>query len=105
MYNLERIVIKMMNERGVKLDDIADLVYDLQAPYYPKLTMEECLFNVEKVLQKREVQNAILTGVQIDVLAEQKKLEEPLQTIIEKDEGLYGIDEVIAFAIINMYGS
>src|SRR5699024_9724570 len=63
------------------------------------------LENVNRVLTKREVQHAILTGVQLDILAEEGKLEKPLQDIIHRDEGLYGIDEIIAFSIVNVYGS
>ena len=32
-------------------------------------------------------------------------LSEPLQDIVKRDEGLYGIDEVIALSIVNVYGS
>ena len=32
-------------------------------------------------------------------------MSEPLSSIIEADEGLYGIDEVLALAIVNVYGS
>jgi phosphatidylglycerophosphatase A len=67
--------------------------------------MSDCLHNVERVLSKREVQNAILTGIQLDILAEKKLLEEPLLSIIEIDEGLYGVDEILAFSIVNVYGS
>ncbi|WP_117168997.1 phosphatidylglycerophosphatase A [Paraliobacillus sediminis] len=92
-------------ERGVTIKDIAELVYYLQEKYHDNLSMEDCTYNVEKVLGKREVQNAILTGIQLDVLAEQKKLVSPLQETIEVDESLYGIDEVIALSIVNVYGS
>lgn len=92
-------------ERGVTIKDIAELVYYLQEKYHDNLSMDECTHNVEKVLGKREVQNAILTGIQLDVLAEQKKLVSPLQETIEIDESLYGIDEVIALSIVNVYGS
>lgn len=92
-------------KRGVTMDHLIDLVIFLQAKYYPDLTRNECREHVEKVLSKREVQNAILTGVQLDYLAEQKQLDEPLQTMVAHDESLYGIDEVLAFAIINIYGS
>ncbi len=34
-----------------------------------------------------------------------KKLSEPLQTILAIDESLYGVDEVLAFSIVNIYGS
>ncbi|MBZ5798248.1 hypothetical protein K8353_50405, partial [Burkholderia contaminans] len=29
----------------------------------------------------------------------------PLQDMIEHDEGLYGVDEILAFSIVNVYGS
>ena len=41
----------------------------------------------------------------MDILAEKKLLEEPLQSIIERDEGLYGVDETLALSIVNVYGS
>src|SRR5690625_481674 len=96
---------EMLIERGVTTDDIADLVYYLQSSYHDNLDLETCHYNVDRVLTKREVQTAILTGIQLDKLAEQNKLEQPLQKIIETDESLYGIDEIIAFSIVNVYGS
>ncbi len=102
---LEKKARDLISERGVSIDHIAELVYYLQSAYHDDLNLELCRENVEKVLGKREVQNAIITGIQLDILAEKKQLEEPLQEIIEKDEGLYGIDEVIALSIINVYGS
>ena len=39
------------------------------------------------------------------MLAEQGQLMEPLQTIIYNDEGLYGVDEIVALSIVNVYGS
>ncbi|MGM9929185.1 MAG: phosphatidylglycerophosphatase A [Bacillus sp. (in: firmicutes)] len=101
----EQTARKWLKERGVTAHDIAELVYYLQSAYHENLTIEKCLQNVERVLSKREVQNAILTGIQLDLLAEKKLLEEPLQSIIETDEGLYGVDEILAFSIVNVYGS
>lgn len=94
-----------LNKRGVKIEEIAELVMFLQQKYYPNLTMDECIHNVEMVLSKREVQNAVLTGIQLDILAEEGKLFSPLQDMIENDEGLYGVDEILAFSIVNVYGS
>jgi phosphatidylglycerophosphatase A len=102
---LEQKARELLEERGVTLKDIAELVYYLQSKYHENLSMDDCLYNVDRVLEKREVQNAILTGIQLDKLAEKKMLEEPLQTTIEIDEGLYGVDEIIAFSIVNVYGS
>ncbi|WP_091350940.1 phosphatidylglycerophosphatase A family protein [Anaerobranca gottschalkii] len=95
----------MLEERGVGIKDIAELVYELQKPYISTLTLEDCMENVGKVLEKREVQNAVLTGLVLDIYAEKKLLPEPLQTILETDEGLYGIDEILALSITNIYGS
>lgn len=101
----EQTARRWLHERGVSIQDIAELVLYLQKAYHNQLTIEECTHNVERVLSKREVQNAILTGIQLDLLAEKKLLEAPLQSIIETDEGLYGVDEILAFSIVNVYGS
>lgn len=92
-------------ERGVTVPDIAELVMFLQKDYHENLTIEACTENVEAVLDKREVQNAILTGIQLDKLTEKGLIEEPLLDLLKRDEGLYGIDEIVAFAIVNVYGS
>lgn len=94
-----------LGQRGVKLEDIAELTFFLQKEYFTCLTMEQCMESVESVVQKREVQNAMLTGIQLDILAEEGKLLSPLQEMIENDEGLYGCDEVLALSIVNVYGS
>ncbi|MCM3597689.1 phosphatidylglycerophosphatase A [Metabacillus idriensis] len=102
---VEKTARQWIQDRGVKVEDIAELVYFLQVKYHPSLTIDQCLENIDRVLSKREVQNAILTGIQLDILAEKKMLEEPLQAIIESDESLYGVDEIIALSIVNIYGS
>lgn len=94
-----------LDKRGIKIEEIAELVMILQQKYYPNLTIEECIHNVEQVLNKREVQNAVLTGIQLDILAEQDLLIPELQDMIRNDEGLYGVDEILAFSIVNVYGS
>lgn len=97
--------LEWIKNRGVSLEEIADLTLYLQKDFYTDLTIEECLEHVKQVLKKREVQNAVLTGIQLDILAEKNQLLEPLQEIIACDESLYGIDEVLSVAILNVYGS
>lgn len=97
--------LDLIKERQVELTDIAELVMFLQQSYVQDLTIEICLDHVNAVLKKREVQNAIITGIQLDILAEQNLLMQPLQDIIAEDEGLYGIDEIMALSIVNVYGS
>lgn len=96
---------ELLQERGVTIDDLVELVIFLQKDYFPDLTKEICIHHIEKVLAKREVQNAVLTGIQLDMLAEKKQLMEPLQSMVYNDEGLYGVDEIVALSIVNVYGS
>jgi phosphatidylglycerophosphatase A len=96
---------RLLAARGVEIREIAELVHVLQSPYFDNLQVEECMRHVEKVLGKREVQNAVLTGIQLDMLAERGKLIDPLQDLIQYDESLYGCDEVLALSIVHVYGS
>jgi phosphatidylglycerophosphatase A len=100
-----RATEEWLAKRGVSKEQIGQLVMLLQKDYFSELTLEECVENVEAVLSKREVQNAVLTGIQLDMLAEQGQLLPPLQDMIQNDEGLYGCDEVLALSIVNVYGS
>jgi phosphatidylglycerophosphatase A len=93
-------------ERGVTLEDIADCARFLQADYHVNLTSEELMASVKAVISKREVQNAIMTAVELDKLAEQGKMNDKvLQAALMRDEPLYGVDEVLAYGICNLYGS
>lgn len=94
-----------LQSRGVKIEDIAKLTFFLQEKYVPDLTMERCIESVEHVLQKREVQNAVLTGIELDELSEKGLVSEPLLTVLRQDESLYGVDEILALGILNLYGS
>lgn len=100
-----KTVKELLAKRGVTLPAVAEVVLQIQKGYYPELTLEECLSGVEAVITKREVQYAILTGITLDMLAEEQKLPEPLQTIVAKDDFLFGVDEILALSITNVYGS
>jgi len=102
---MKEICVNLLEERGVNLDSIVEIVYDLQKKYVPQLTKDLCLNAISRVLDKREVQNAIVTGIELDVLAEKKLLSEPLQTLVSEDNPLYGIDEILVLSITNVYGS
>lgn len=102
---VEKAARDLLKKRGVEIEPIAQIVYDMQIQYNDSLTMEDCIESVNAVLEKREIQHAILVGVEMDMLAEQKKLSEPLQSIVEMDEGLFGVDETIAIGSVFGYGS
>lgn len=102
---LEETTYQLLEERGVKIEDIATIVYELQSKYLDNLTIETCIEHIQAVLTKREVQNAIITGIEIDRAAE-KGLFSPLLTeMLMNDEPLYGIDEILILSIVNVYGS
>jgi phosphatidylglycerophosphatase A len=103
--DMKSLCIDLFAKRGVKISDITDIVYSLQKKYVSDLTMQICEDAVDRVLSKREVHHAILTGVELDMLAEKKQLSEPLQSLIDSDYPLYGIDEILVLSICNVYGS
>ncbi|QKI82558.1 Phosphatidylglycerophosphatase A [Kroppenstedtia eburnea] len=97
--------LERLKDRGVTLEGIAEIVYQMQSPYSKNLTMESCLESVAAVLDKREIQHAILVGVELDQLAERNQLSEPLLSIVREDEGLFGCDETLALGSVFGYGS
>lgn len=105
MADLRQVTIDWLKKRGVTPEDIAQVVYQIQGGFYDQLTFELCLESVEAVIDKREVQHALLTGIALDMAAEAGSLPEPLLTILRNDDPLYGVDEVLALAITNVYGS
>lgn len=94
-----------LERRGVTVKDIAEIVLEMQLPFNEGLTIAHCIESVESVLQKREMQHALLVGIELDELSEQGKLSRPLQQIVESDEGLFGVDEMIGLGAVLTYGS
>lgn len=100
------VCVRLLQDRGVKLEDIAECAIMLQKDYFPDLRMENVLQDVKQVVAKREVQHAIITGINLDIMAEQGKLpSKELEDILMDDYSLYGVDEVLAYGICNIYGS
>lgn len=99
------LAIKKLKERGVTINDIAEVTLFLQTKYVKGLTLDHCIEEVKNVIKKRESINAILTGISIDEVAEKKLIDKELCKIIMDDQGLYGIDEILALSIVNVHGS
>lgn len=99
-------VVSLLESRGVTIDDIVDVVIFLQEQYVEDIHSLDLRGIVNTVLKKREVQHAIITGIEIDKQVEQQSFgDSEISSIIFKDQGLYGIDEVLAYGICNLYGS
>lgn len=98
--------LSLLRQRGVELGDIIDIVFDLQRPYIQDLTREEIEEDILQILDKREVYHSLITGIAIDVAVENKSFgDDDICQAIRNDYGLYGVDEVLAYGICNLYGS
>jgi phosphatidylglycerophosphatase A len=102
---VKSVAMERLKERGVTIEAIAEIVYEMQVAYAPDLRIEQCIENVLAVLNKRELLHAILVGTELDMLAEKNMLSEPLLSLIREDEGLFGCDETLALGSVFGYGS
>ena len=104
--DMQKECVDLLESRGVTIQDIVDCVIFLQEPYIPHIREIDLTSLVLSVLEKREVQHNVLTGIYIDIGIENKTFSSSaFASVIANDEGLYGIDEVIAYGICNLYGS
>ena len=103
--DLFNYTIQRLKEFGVSIDDMAELVMEVQSKYFDDLSLDECRHHVLSVLKKREVQHTIITGLELDRLATEGVIDEPLLSILRRDEPLYGVDEILALGITNVYGT
>ena len=97
--------VELIETRGVKISEIAQVTYELQKPYLADITVEDAEEAVRAVLHKREAQFAIMTGLELDRLAEEGQLQGPIADIIKEDFSLYGVDEILVLSVVNVYGS
>ena len=98
--------LELLEQRGVTITDIVACSKYLQAKYHSELGDDDYREAIIRILNKREVQFTIMTGIALDKLADSHGIpDQELQRCILNDEALYGIDEVLAYSICNLYGS
>ena len=102
---MENLNIQKLKERGVELEQIAEVAYNQQLKYNPNPSMEECRTSVRKILSLRDVFHLVQLGAEIDRLAEEGMLKGPIQDIINYDLGVFGIDEIFGLDIARLYGA
>jgi phosphatidylglycerophosphatase A len=106
MKSYQEKAIEMLKLRGVSIQDIVNCVHYLQKDYNSNLDNDILTNSVLKVLEKREVQYALMTAIELDMNAEKNRyLDKELEDIVKHDLGLFGTDEVLAYGICNLYGS
>lgn len=101
---MQAINISILKERGVEIQDLMYLTYYCQCKFIDNLLMDDCKEAILKVLKKREIFHAIIFAVNIDICAEKHIFDEPLNSILLSDLGLFGIDETLALSICGDYG-
>lgn len=102
---MQKISIEMLKERGVTINDLSFLTFYSQCKYLSDLTIKECEDAILTILSKRETFHAILFAINVDICAEKHIFDEPLNSILINDIGLFGIDESIALSICGDYGT
>lgn len=102
---MQRINTEKLLERGVTIKDIAIIAYQQQYRYNKEIKMEDCIESVEKILSLRDIFHLLQLGAEIDRLTEEKAFRGPIQTIMENDLGVFGVDEIFGLDIARLYGA
>jgi phosphatidylglycerophosphatase A len=97
--------VKTLEERGVKVSDIAVIALRQQSKWKPDISYLECQESVEKILSLRDVFHLLQLGAEIDRLTEEKAFRGPIQAILETDLGMFGIDELFGLELAGLYGT
>jgi phosphatidylglycerophosphatase A len=97
--------IDKLKERGVSVEQIAEIAYKQQSKWKPDISFNECLESVEKILSLRDVFHLLQLGAEIDRLTEQEAFLGPIQAIMMSDLGMFGIDELFGLELAGLYGT
>lgn len=98
-------ILDLLDERHVDLTRMAQIAYDSQLPYEPSITLEKCKQAILHVLEKREVQNVVLTGIVVDKMVDMDLIpDEYLKQILNHDEGQYQCDELLSTGCVEVFG-
>ncbi|MFV0499258.1 MAG: phosphatidylglycerophosphatase A [Bacilli bacterium] len=96
--------VKALRKCGVVPEDIAKIAFNQQSKYNADISFDTCLESVYKVLSLRDIFHIVQVGLELDRLANENILSQPVQTIIKSDLGVFGLDEIFGIAIAGIYG-
>lgn len=97
-------VIKTLKSRGIQINQIADIAYEMTHEFVPQNTKEHTYNVTVDVLHKRDLLNTAMIMLDLDRLAKEHHLSQPLNDIITNDAGVFGVDEDLALSISTLYG-
>ena len=98
-------VVNRLQERGVNLDDLVEIIYNSQIEFEPTLTMDRVQEYLQDAMHKRELLNNAMVMLELDRLTEAGQIAEPLSSTVRNDAGVFGVDETLALQIANIYGT
>ena len=82
----------LLKERGVKLESIAEIVYDLQKDYIDDLTLDYCLEKFKSIkkedLEIEEAEKRLNNNKYISEVVEQSEEPDPVEQVHEEIEQL-----------------
>ncbi len=101
---MTKLNVSALRKQGVTPEDIAKIAYDQQSKYNNNIKLEVCLESVYKVLSLRDIFHIVQVGLELDRLANENVLREPMLSIIKSDLGVFGLDEIFGINIAGIYG-
>lgn len=94
-----------LNSKGVTEEDIGKLAMGLQKKFLPEVPLEKYISATLEISKKWDILNCCMVGIALDKAASNKQLDEPLQTIMDEDLGVFAVDEVLAYyGFATLYG-
>ncbi len=102
---MQKLNIEKLQERGVTVEEIAEIAYNQQSRYNDNVEMEVCIESVMKILSLRDIFHILQLGAEIDRLAEEGKFNGPIQDILRYDLGVFGVDEILGLDVARLYGA
>lgn len=96
-------VIKTLKSHGIQINQIADIAYEMTHEFVPQNTKEHTYNVTVDVLHKRDLLNTAMIMLDLDRLAEEQHLSQPLNDIITNDAGVFSVDEDLVLSISTLY--
>lgn len=94
-----------LNGKAVTEKDIGELAMGLQKKFLPEVPLEKYISATLEISMKWDILNCCMVGIALDKAATNKQLDEPLQTIMDEDLGVFAVDEVLAYyGFATLYG-
>lgn len=94
----------LLDKRNVPVESLGGLVYAGQKEHNPDIELDECIDAVYHVLHKREIQNILLLGINVDMWVDRGIEDRYLAEILKHDEGQFQCDETLSHGCVEIFG-